>query len=225
MPIMKTARYGMLSAALSAAIAVGAQPPEVDGEQLIENFVQSVQTMQGRFEQSLVDANDRIVESASGTFEIRRPGQLRWTYEQPYEQVLVADGMNVWSYDIDLEQVTVKPQAEVLSSTPALLLGGSEHVLEDFNYDGSFEDGGVEWVRLLPRDTDSNFESVELGFNDGTLTRMIFEDNLDQTTLVAMYDVVLNEAIAADRFRFVPPEGVDVVGKPLAGENPGNGAR
>lgn len=225
MPVMKTARYWMLSAAVYAAIAVGAEPAEVDGEQLIENFVQSVQTMQGRFEQSLVDANDRIVESASGSFEIRRPGQLRWTYEQPYEQVLVADGTNVWSYDMDLAQVTVKPQAEVLRSTPALLLGGSEHVLEDFSYDGSFEDGGTEWVRLLPKDSDSNFDSVELGFNDGTLTRMIFEDNLDQTTLVAMYDVILNEAIDANRFRFVPPEGVDVVGKPLSRDGSGNGTR
>ena len=219
MPVKKIALGWLLAASLSAASAASAEPTEVNGEQLIENFVQSVQTMRGRFEQSLVDANDAMVESANGTFEIRRPGQLRWFYEQPYEQLLVADGLNVWSYDVDLDQVTVKPQAEVLSSTPALLLGGSHDVLEDFTYDGSFEDRGTEWVRLLPSDPDSNFESVELGFNDGTLTRMIFSDNLDQTTLVAMHDVVLNEPLGAERFRFVPPEGVDVVGKPLVTED------
>ena len=219
MPVKKIALGWLLAASLSAASAASAEPTEVNGEQLIENFVQSVQTMRGRFEQSLVDANDAMVESANGTFEIRRPGQLRWFYEQPYEQLLVADGLNVWSYDVDLDQVTVKPQAEVLSSTPALLLGGSHDVLEDFTYDGSFEDRGTEWVRLLPSDPDSNFESVELGFNDGTLTRMIFADNLDQTTLVAMHDVVLNEPLDAERFRFVPPEGVDVVGKPLVTED------
>jgi outer membrane lipoprotein carrier protein len=199
----------------AGASAAGAEPSEVNGEALIENFIDGVHTMRGRFEQSLVDSSDTIVESSSGTFEVRRPGQLRWTYEQPYEQLLVADGLNVWSYDVDLAQVTVKPQAEVLSSTPALLLGGTHDVLEDFKYDGSFEDRGTEWVRLLPRDPDSNFESVELGFSDGTLTRMIFADNLDQTTLVAMHDVVLNEPIDPERFRFVPPVGVDVVGTPL----------
>ncbi|MEX2125511.1 MAG: outer membrane lipoprotein chaperone LolA [Woeseia sp.] len=201
-------------AVLSSATAVAASADE-NGEQLIEGFVQSVQTMSGRFEQSLVDANDKVVESASGTFEIGRPGQLRWLYREPYEQVLLADGLNVWSYDVDLAQVTVKPQAEVLSSTPALLLGGSENVLDDFTYDGSFEDRGTDWVRLLPNDPDSNFESVELGFNDAKLTRMIFSDNLDQTTLVAMFDVVLNEEIDPEHFRFVPPDGVDVVGTPL----------
>ncbi|HLU05529.1 MAG TPA: outer membrane lipoprotein chaperone LolA [Woeseiaceae bacterium] len=217
MPVMHTTLGGLIAASLLAAgaSAAGAPPPDVNGEALIEDFIESVHTMRGRFEQSLVDASDTVVESSSGTFEIRRPGQLRWSYEQPYEQLLVADGRNVWSYDVDLAQVTVKPQAEVLSSTPALLLGGTRDVLEDFTYDGSFEDRGTEWVRLLPRDTDSNFESVELGFSDGTLTRMIFADNLDQTTLVAMHDVVLNEPIDPERFRFVPPGGVDVVGTPL----------
>jgi outer membrane lipoprotein carrier protein len=191
-----------------------------DGQRLIEEFVDSVHTMRGRFEQSLVDADDNVVETASGTFEIRRPGQLRWLYEEPYEQVLVADGLNVWSYDVDLAQVTVKPQAEVLSSTPALLLGGSREVLDDFNYDDSFEHQGTEWVRLLPKDPDSNFESVELGFNNANLTRMIFSDNLDQTTLVALFDVVLNQEIEADNFRFSPPEGVDVVGKPVMSAPP-----
>lgn len=217
MPVMKTTLILMLSG-ISSATAVARQDAP-DGEKLLEHFIQSVQTMRGRFEQSLVDANDRVVESSSGSFEIRRPGQLRWLYEQPYEQVLVADGLNVWSYDIDLAQVTVKPQAEVLSSTPALLLGGSERVLDDFTYGGSFEERGTDWVRLLPRDPDSNFDSVELGFNNGTLTRMIFEDNLDQTTLVAMHDVVLNEPFAAEHFRFVPPKDVDVVGKALAPED------
>jgi outer membrane lipoprotein carrier protein len=224
MPIRKTSLVLTLAGALSTAAAVAAEPAAMNGEQLIKDFVQNVQTMSGRFEQSLVDANDRIVESASGTFEIRRPGQIRWLYQDPYDQVLVADGLNIWSYDVDLAQVTVKPQAEVLSSTPALLLGGSAQVLDDFTYDGSFEDRGTNWVRLLPKDPDSNFESVELGFDDSTLTRMIFSDNLDQTTLIAMFDVVLNEEIDPDHFRFVPPEGVDVVGKPLTSEAPADGA-
>jgi outer membrane lipoprotein carrier protein len=210
----------LILAASAAATTSGAQQAGEDGEKLLEHFTRNVQTMRGRFEQSLVDGNGTVVESASGTFEIRRPGQLRWLYEQPYEQVLVADGLNVWSYDVDLQQVTVKPQAEVLSSTPALLLGGSGQVLDDFTYGGSFEDRGTDWVRLLPVNPDSNFDSVELGFRDGTLTRMIFEDNLDQTTLVAMHDVILNAPVDAEHFRFVPPEGVDVVGKPLLAERP-----
>lgn len=188
---------------------------EAEGKALVENFVLNIRTLKGRFEQSLVDADNQIVETSSGTLEIQRPGQFRWSYVEPYEQVLVADGLNVWSYDVDLAQVTVKPQMEVLKNTPALLLGGSEDALDQFEYIGSFGDRGTVWIRLRPKDTDSGFNKVELGFTDGNLTRMMFSDNLEQTTLIALFDVSLNEDIDAGRFQFEPPEDVDIVGTPV----------
>ncbi len=185
------------------------------GQQLIDDFVNNVQTMSGRFEQQLVDADDIVIDQSSGTIEIQKPGRFRWTYLEPYEQILVADGLNVWSYDVDLEQVTVKAQAEVLANTPALLLGGSQNVLDDFEYIGSFQERGTVWVRLRPETTDNGFTKVELGFDEGKLSRMIFSDNLGQTTLIAFFDLSLNESIEAHRFSFSPPDDVDVVGQPL----------
>ena len=189
---------------------------ESDGQRLIDDFINNVQTMSGRFEQQLVDANDIVIDVSSGTIEIQKPGRFRWTYLEPYEQILVADGLNIWSYDVDLEQVTVKAQAKVLASTPALLLGGSQNVLDDFEYIGSFVERDIVWVRLRPKTTDNGFTKVELGFKDGKLSRMIFGDNLGQTTLIALFDLSLNESIDAQRFSFTPPDGVDVVGQPLS---------
>jgi outer membrane lipoprotein carrier protein len=194
--------------------AIGQEADE--GQRLIEDFLSGVMTISGRFEQQLIDADDNVVEESAGTLDIARPGRFRWSYAEPYEQELIADGVNIWSYDVDLEQVTVKPQAEALGSTPALLLGGSTEVLEDFNYLGSFADRGTTWVLLKPKDTDSGFNKVELGFTDGDLTRMLFGDNLEQTTLIALVDVIYNEPIDPGRFEFTPPDGVDVVGEPLA---------
>lgn len=189
---------------------------QADGQRLIDDFVNNVKTMSGRFEQQLVNADDIVVDKSSGTIEIQKPGRFRWTYLEPYEQILVADGLNIWSYDIDLQQVTVKAQAEVLASTPALLLGGSQNVLDDFEYIGSFAERDTVWVRLRPKTTKNGFTSVELGFNEGRLNRMIFSDNLGQTTLIALFDLSLNESIDEHRFRFSPPDDVDVIGKPLS---------
>lgn len=191
------------------------QDLEPDGRQLVEDFLNDVTTISGRFEQQLVDADDVVIETSSGTLDIRRPGQFRWSYFDPYEQVLVADGLNMWSYDVDLEQVTVKAQAEALGGTPAILLGGSSDVLDDFDYIGSFTDRGTIWVRLRPRDTDNGFSMIELGFTDHELSRMLFVDNLEQTTLVALFDVEFNELIDDDQFAFTPPAGADVVGAPI----------
>ncbi len=202
---------------LAAGKASWSQEP-AEGRHLIEDFVDNVQTMSGRFEQQLVDADNIVVDKSSGTIEISKPGKFRWTYLEPYEQILVADGLNVWSYDVDLEQVTVKPQAKFLASTPALLLGGSQNVLDDFDYIGSFTERNTVWVRLRPKSTDNGFTRVELGFSDGKLDRMIFSDNLGQTTLIALFDLSLNEDIEAHRFDFSPPEDVDVVGQPATRE-------
>ena len=205
---------------LLASIPTGAAEAEADsdGLALIERFLRDIQTLSGRFEQSLIDADNQVVEESSGTLEIQRPGRFRWAYAEPYEQLLVADGLNVWSYDVDLAQVTVKSQVEVLSSTPALLLGGSPDALDQFDYVGSFTDRGTVWIRLRPKNRQSGFNKVELGFNDGELTRMLFSDNLEQTTLIALFDVSLNGNIEADRFQFDPPEDVDIVGTPATSD-------
>ena len=125
------------------------------------------------------------------------------------------DGLNIWSYDVDLAQVTVKPQAKALTNTPALLLGGAAEALQQFEIDSSMVEAGTTWVRLLPVDPDSGFNRLELGFADAQLSRMVFFDNLEQTTLVALYDVRVNEPIDAARFEFVVPDDADLVGVPL----------
>jgi len=191
-----------------------AQEVKDEGQLLVEDFLQNIVTISGRFEQQLLDADDNVVEESAGTLNIRRPGQFRWSYFDPYQQILVADGLNMWSYDVDLEQVTVKAQGEALGSTPALLLGGSSDVLDDFDYIGSVTERGTVWVRLRPKSTDNGFNKVELGFTGGKLTRMLFGDNLEQTTLIALFDVTFNEPIDERKLAFIPPPGVDVVGKP-----------
>lgn len=186
-----------------------------EGKGLLDSFLSDVRTMSARFEQSLIDADGIVVEESNGSLEIQRPGRFRWQYELPYEQVMVADGLNVWSYDVDLAQVTVKAQQDVLGGTPALLLGGTDNVLDDFEYAESFSDRGTVWVHLRPRSTDNGFTKIELGFNDGNLRRMIFSDNLEQSTLIALFDVQLNNEIPADHFEFTVPDDADLVGKPL----------
>lgn len=191
---------------------------EDDGRRLIDEFLDDVVTFSGDFEQALLDADGQVVERTTGTLEIQRPGKFRWSYIEPYEQWLVADGTNIWSYDLDLAQVTVKPQAVALANTPALLLGGSEDALDQFEYQGSYAETVTTWVRLAPKNTESGFVRVELGFVDDTLSHMVFFDNLEQTTLVELHDVAVNEAIDPRRFEFSVPDDVDVVGVPAVAD-------
>jgi outer membrane lipoprotein carrier protein len=207
----------LLTLASHAAIA---QPGDADpGVELVDNFLTKVITLEAGFDQSLQDAEGNIIERTSGTLEIERPRRFRWSYTEPYETWLVADGVNIWSYDLDLEQVTVKAQTEALANTPALLLGGSENALEQFDFAGTDIEEFTTWVRLEPKDKDSGFEAVVLGFMEGELRRMVFFDNLDQITFVGLHHIRVNEPIDAERFEFTVPEGADLVGTPIIPEN------
>ncbi len=200
---------------LCASGTISAQDADA-GRELVDAFVNDVATLSSRFEQTLLDADGSVLDRSSGTLEIQRPGRFRWAIDDPYEQWLIADGLNVWSYDVDLAQVVVKPQSEALASTPALLLGGSAEVFSEFSFDGSFEESGLTWVRMIPVNTESGFRQVDLAFTGDSLRRMVFLDNLEQTTLVTLSDVSVNEAIDSARFVFEVPEDVDVVGTPVA---------
>jgi outer membrane lipoprotein carrier protein len=215
--LMVFKRIGLLLFIVASPVCVSAEEAD-EGKLLLDRFLNDVRTMSARFEQSLIDADNVVVEESNGVLEIQRPGRFRWVYDQPYEQIMVADGLNVWSYDVDLAQVTVKAQQDVLGGTPALLLGGTDNVLDDFEYAESFSDRGTVWIHLVPRSTNNGFTKIELGFDDGILRRMIFSDNLQQSTLIALFDVQINEQIPADHFEFVPPKDVDLVGVPMVAD-------
>ena len=218
--LKKAIRRSLVLWLLLSAAALGQLSVDDYGEQLTIRFVDDIDTFSGEFEQVLLDAGGEVLERTTGTLEISRPGKFRWSYVEPYEQWLIADGLNIWSYDLDLAQVTVKPQADALANTPALLLGGSDDALDQFYYEGSYDESVTTWAKLVPKNTDSGFMRVELGFVDDTLYRMVFFDNLEQTTLVEFDDVAVNEAIDARRFEFEVPVDVDVVGTPAIAATP-----
>ncbi|MEM7501384.1 MAG: outer membrane lipoprotein chaperone LolA [Pseudomonadota bacterium] len=216
-------RVSLIAAAFGCVFLVDASARAADdgedrGRELLQRFMSDVASFTATFEQALLDANNVELESSSGSVQVRRPGQFRWTYEEPYVQILVADGLNVWSYDVDLEQVTVKPQFDVLANTPALLLSGSRDVDDEFEYLESYEDRGVTWVRLEPKNSDNGFVQVALGFRGEALEQMLFFDTLDQTTRIELTDVALNADIENSVFAFVLPPDADLIGEPLKAE-------
>ena len=97
-------RIGLLLFIVASPVCVSAAAAD-EGKLLLDRFLNDVRTMSARFEQSLIDADNVVVEESNGVLEIQRPGRFRWVYDQPYEQIMVADGLNVWSYDVDLAQV------------------------------------------------------------------------------------------------------------------------
>ncbi|MCZ6761994.1 MAG: outer membrane lipoprotein chaperone LolA [Gammaproteobacteria bacterium] len=203
---------------------------EPDAEEVVENserawslldaYLTGVTTMRARFRQILLDENQQIVQNASGTLVLKRPGQFRWDYQDPYEQLILSDGTHLWLYDPDLDQVTVKSLDDSLASTPAMLLSGDADMTDGFELTEAGQYGEVFWMTLVPRNQETDFRNISLGFVDGQLQLMELEDSLDQLTRILLQEVERNPILADDTFSFVPPAGSDVIGElPVAGQD------
>ena len=144
-----------------------------------------------------------------------RPGKFRWQIDKPYSQLLVGDGAKVWMYDPDLRQVTVKQAGAALGGTPAALLAGesgNRSALEkDFSLHEADEREGLEWVEATPKNRESGFEKLRLGFAGAELKAMELFDNFGQTTTLHFSNMERNPALSTSVFRFTPPPGVDVI--------------
>lgn len=181
--------------------------------QRLDDFFNNVQALQADFHQELFNDKGKKVKEARGTLVMQRPGKFRWDYQEPYKQLIVADGKNIWIYDSDLEQVTVKPMDAALGDTPALLLSGAQPLQEDFLITDLGASEGLEWVELLPKAPETTFERVRLGFGARDLEQMELLDNFGQMTRLRFTNLQRNGHPDPALFTFTPPPGVDVMGE------------
>lgn len=182
-----------------------------EGEDRLNAFLEGFQTLEARFEQTLLDEKGRTLEVSRGVVALSRPGRFRWDYEAPYAQTIVADGQAVWIYDQDLEQVTRKPLDAAIGSTPALILDSKAAVVEHYAVYELGEDQDLVWVALRPREESNQYSDIRLGFDEPGLRVMELRDNFGQTTRVRFAEERFDPALEASRFEFTPPPGVDVI--------------
>ena len=211
----------------------------------LDRYLDGLKSLRTGFSQTVVDAHGNQVEAGTGTLIVQRPGKFRWDYharseqavttgigdqsapppdtasrpgdtaDDAHGQLLVADGRNLWFYDRELAQVTVKPMAAALSATPVVLLSGAGTPLRDsFDVHSDGARDGLDWVSVKPHDAAADFTQAQLGFSHDQLVRMVVSDRLGQTVQFDFSHAERNVAIDAALLKFKPPSGVDVIGKP-----------
>lgn len=177
------------------------------------NFFDRVKTARSVFTQEVLDAQGNVIQRSSGDMWLSRPGKFRWNYSTPFKQVIVADGERIWLYDVDLEQVTVRKIDNVIGNAPALLLSGNADVEKNFTITDQQRDAdGLDWVELIPRQADTGFDRMLIGFKGEDLQQMKLRDSLGNQTRLVFTGTQRNLDLEPGLFKFVVPKGVDVIG-------------
>ena len=184
-----------------------------DGVSSLRDFFNNTTTMRSQFSQVVNDKQGRKIQEVDGTMQLQRPNKFRWDYKKPYEQQIVSDGKQVFLYDTELQQVTIRELSKSLGSSPAALLAGGEAVEKSFTLKNATRKDGLAWVLALPKDKESGFERVLLGFKADKLRKMELYDSFSHVTHITFDEVERNPTLQDATFLFTPPAGVDVVGE------------
>ena len=191
---------------------------------VLDTYLANLKTLRAEFSQVVTDGRGNEVQRATGKFVILRPGKFRWeltpdagvgTPQSP--QLMIADGKNLWFYDRDLEQVSVKAAATALTATPASLLSGDGKLGEYFTVSADGKRDGFDWVKVVPTRNDADFREAQLAFRNGgvELSRMVLKDKLGQTVRLDFNSSARNVPVAEAEVQFSPPAGADVIGTPI----------
>jgi outer membrane lipoprotein carrier protein len=178
----------------------------------LETFLQDLKTFKADFRQTLQQPDYDQVYASNGVFYLKRPGQLRWEYQTPSEQLIVADGDRVWLHDFELEQVSHRSQKAVLDGTPAQLLSGTGPISQHFEVNELGVESQLTWVELIPKSKEAQFSRVRLALQESRLERMEMLDNFGQVTRFFFDNMERNPELDDELFEFEPPPLIDLIG-------------
>jgi len=179
------------------------------GRDAFDQYVSGFATLKANFIQIVHgDGDPEILE---GKVYFSRPDQFRWDYSLPYRQSIISNGEELWIYEQDLDQVTHGTVNNSPENTPMLLLGSSENVALYFDLEELGRHSEFDWLSLAPKQSESQYDDIRLGFDAEGLRIMELQDKLGQTTRMQFSEEERDPVLPSGLFEFKPPPGVDVV--------------
>jgi outer membrane lipoprotein carrier protein len=210
---MQRIQQSILATVIAAASLGATGLAQASALDQLKTFASGTKSAKGEFTQQQMGKtkNGKAAPVSSGSFVFARPGKFIWTYQKPYEQVLQADGEQLYVYDKDLNQVTVRKLGNALGSSPAAILFGSNNLEQNFTLSEAGERDGLEWLNAVPKAKDTTFEQISIGLKGGVPVAMELKDNFGQTSLLKFTSFQRNPQLSAQQFKFEAPKGADVV--------------
>ena len=178
------------------------------GSDALIKMFSNINSISANFKQTVYDQNGNALSVSTGSLLIARPDKFRWNMTAPMTQLSVGDGKQVWTYQPDLEQVSVNPMTAQIGQTPLAILSGSVSALTQYF---TIQATSNQTFKLMAKDPNAPFSEVDLQFNGSLISSMTLIDSLDQKTVLSFSNVKNNLAVLASQFTFVVPQGVDVV--------------
>lgn len=215
----------LLGIVAGLAAPAGAAPTLDEAVAGIEAAYRRLADLRAPFVQTAHNRALNQTVEARGTLYLKRPGRLRWEYQTPTPQEVVADGTRLWIYTPELQQVNVAPAPEALAGPAGSFLQGLGQVREHFhprflNPAQPTDAEGLVVLDLAPRQPRPLLARLIVSVDPRTwlVRKAVVYDELGNTVAVRFGEPVVNAGLPDRLFTFVPPPGVAVVPAPALGQ-------
>ncbi len=175
-----------------------------------------MRTLEARFTETYSGAG--INRTESGTLRMKKPGRMRWDYDQPRPKLFLTDGHTAWFYVPGEKQIRRTPvkQLDDLRSPLRYLLGKTklEKELDGLSLapDQKPLNPSDVVLRGIPKGMGDRIEQTLLEVTpDGLISRIVIEERDGSVTEFRFLQQKENVEIPDAQFRFVPPPGTEVV--------------
>jgi outer membrane lipoprotein carrier protein len=175
-----------------------------------------LQTLEAQFSETYSGAG--MTRKESGTLSLKKPGRMRWDYDQPRPKMFLTDGTTAWFYVPGERQVRRAPvkQLDDLRSPLRYLLGKTklekEFVSLSVATDAKPVNPGDIVLRGIPKGMQERVAQTLVEVTpEGLITRIEVEELDGSVTEFRFLQQRENVQLADQHFRFTPPPGVEVV--------------
>lgn len=174
------------------------------------DFLKEVKSFSCEFRQSIVDSKGIIKSCNNGFLRLKKPGKFRWEIVSNSRQLVVSDGKKIYQYDSDLCQAITRNIDETpLAFFMDILSSDNLEKFVDIKY--SYNRDDLYWLSVTTNDLSSGFRVVDFGFDDRFISKIHLFDVFDQKLVIELSNILINDELSEDLFRFILPPNVDLV--------------
>ncbi len=168
---------------------------------LINTNIFSNNSFQSHFEQIMRDEQGEIIDKMDGTISIMKPDNFRWHYKNPYEQIIIGNGAKLISYDIDLNNITIRDYRSINNTVPIIMLKSDEDSVNDLKLiNGYYDSDNLFWVTAQYQLSNNDEFVFDVAFSNKVIAKMLIKDSLNQDMIINFINPVINTKLDSDLF-------------------------
>lgn len=179
----------------------------------LDSLLQDIDTLAADVTQLIVESDGGILEKSDIRMYLKKPNGFYWETIEPFPELVVTNGVKLWNYQPDLEQVVIEDWDGSRSELAAQLLNGqTDNLADEYTIELIVSsDGEHQEFELTPIASDSVYQKISITFTAAELDLIYLHSKNGQQT-VWQFDIIeRNQPLADSLFVFEPPAGIEVI--------------